>query len=149
MSEDLDREIAELEAARARRKEENEPARKAQLVKDLKARARLEEQFGDLTAVKLSRFVKGVPTFALVRAPQAAEYKSFQARLFAAEKQKGTQGAMNKTIATDDFARACWVYPESQEEKNAMLGVASGLLANIAFAATTLAQGEEEEEGKG
>ena len=149
MSEDLDKEIAELEAARAQRKADNEPARKAQLVKDLKARARLEELHGELTAVKLSRFVQGVPTFALVRGPQSAEYKSFQARLFAAEKQKGTQGSMNKTIATDEFARACWVYPESQDEKTAMLNVASGLLANIAYAASTLAQGEEEEEGKG
>lgn len=147
--EELDREIAELEAARASAKAANEPARKAQLVQDLKARARLEEQHGECTAVKLSRYVKGIPTFALVRAPQSAEYKRFQAQLLAADKQKGTQGAMARQGASDDFARACWVYPETQEQKNAMVAVAAGLLANIATAAALLAQGEEEEEGKG
>lgn len=146
MSDTLDDEIAALEALRADNLAQDEKARKAQYLVDLKARVDLEGEHGTVTAVKLSRFVKGQPTQVLVRAPSREEYKRYKSQAFAAANSKGGAGQI---VAGEMLANACWIYPAEAEEKAALLEVASGLLSSITLAAVALAEGKAEDEGKG
>lgn len=143
--EELDKEIEALEQQREKGFEAEAREEKRQYVADLKARIEAEEEHGRCTAVKLPRFVKGVPTFALVRAPSSAEYKRYKSMAFNSADKK----AESKIAATETLARACWVYPKESAEQAAMLEVASGLLSSISLAAQRLAEGKAEEEGKG
>jgi hypothetical protein len=145
VSDPLDDEIAKLEAEREAGFEADAREEKRQYVADLKARIAAEEEHGRCTAVKLPRFVKGVPTFALVRAPSGAEYKRYKSMAFNSADKK----AEAKIAATEMLARSCWVYPAETPEQEAMLAVASGLLSSISLAAQRLAEGKAEEEGKG
>lgn len=143
---DIDRQIKELEAKRAAKQDAEEEARKAQYLIDLAARIELEEEHGHVTAVKLSRFVKGVPTMALVRAPSKPEYSRFKGMHASAANSKNA--AKGRIDALEMLGNACWVYP-AEEKRDAMLGVATGLVVNIGNAALALAEGREEDEGKG
>lgn len=143
--EDLDKEIEALELQREKGFDAEAQERKRQYVIDLKARIAAEEEHGRCTAVQLSRFVKGVPTFALVRSPTTSEYKRYKAMAFSSADKK----AEAKIAATELLARSCWVYPSDSAQQAAMLDVASGLLSSISLAAQKLAEGKAEEEGKG
>lgn len=146
MSEDLDKEIAELEKARADALEALAKDEKRQYVADLKARLELEENHGTIAAVKVSRFVRGFPTRAFVRMPSSAEYSRYKKQTFAAHEKKSIDG---QRVAGDLLAASCWIYPKTDEERAAMLEAFPGIQTSILLAATALAEGRAEEEGKG
>lgn len=133
----------QLEARRAKREE----AEKAQYEKDLVARIELEDELGTVAAVTVARHVAGQPTRAFLRTPTSAEYKRYKDLVFrAATDRKGA--AMATKAAQEQLARACWVYPRTEEEQEAMLEAYPGLLTPLGHAAATLAEGKTEDAGK-
>lgn len=144
---DLEQKLQDRREARAKREE-------AQYNVDLEARIDLEDEHGQLTAVRVSRFVDGQPTLALVRTPTASEYKRFKDLVHRAVGMKNE--TTKKSEAIDQIARSCWVYPapkaadgEPSDAQNEMLETFPGLLTPIANVAIALAEGKSEDEGKG
>lgn len=126
----------------------------AQYEIDLQERIDLEDVHGQLTAVKVSRFVEGQPTIALVRTPTAIEYKKFKDLVHRAVGMKNETAKKGEAI--DQIARSCWVYPKQREKdgessaaQEEMLEAFPGLLTPIANVAIALAEGKSEDEGKG
>jgi len=137
-------EVLEEQLANARAARSKEA--KAQYAIDLQARIDLEEQHGTIAAVKVSVFAKGQPTMALLKTPTGIQYKRYKDQIFKAVERSNTK---DKQDAVDTLARSCWVYPASKEAQDSMLEAFPGLLATLASAATSLAEGKAEEEGKG
>jgi hypothetical protein len=137
--------IEELEAKLEERRLARAKAEEAQYEKDLEARIELEGVHGTIAAVKVSRFVHGIPTRAYVRMPTASEYKRYKDLIFRAAADKGAKTSAQR--AQEDLARSCWVYP-SGEEQAAMLEAIPGLLTPISMASLALAEGKNEETGK-
>ncbi len=138
--------LEQLEKVRATKLAEKAKARDAQYEVDLEARIALEDSHDTIAAVEVTRFVHGQPTMALLRTPAAAEYKRYKSQVFAnAQKRKG---AVSLEEAQEILARACWVYPEGKEAQAAMLDAFPGLLTPLGSAASTLAEGKTEDEGK-
>jgi hypothetical protein len=139
--------IAELEAKRAAKLAEKAKAEEAQYEKDLEARIDLEDEHGTIAAVKVSRFVLGQPTMALLRTPNKDEYKRYKAQMF--NHASGKKGGLTPQAVQEQLADACWVYPAGKEAKSEMLDAFPGLLTPLSMAAAALAEGVAEEEGKG
>lgn len=142
----MDPRIAELEAKRAARLEALAAEETSQHIRDLEAREELEDVHGPTAAVKVSKFVKGFPTRAFVKTPTSAQYKRYLAQVGKAVEKKNTAAQRE---AHDLLALSCWVYPIEQKDREAMLEAFPGLLTTLGAAATVLAEGRQEEEGKG
>ncbi|MCL2724855.1 MAG: hypothetical protein FWD69_10510 [Polyangiaceae bacterium] len=138
--------IEELEAKRAQRLAELDQQELDQRILDLEARETVEEEHGLVGAVNVTRFSPGFPTCAYVRTPTAAEYKRFVDQVGKAVEKKSST---TQRSASELLANSCWVYPNTPEERKAMLQEFPGLLTTLAIAATALAEGKAEEEGKG
>lgn len=138
--------IEQLEARRAERKDTLSRARDDQYLMDLEAREQLEDEHGAIAAVEVSRFVRGQPTFALVKTPTGAQYKRYKDQIFKAAQAKNT--AMSRE-AQELLANSCWVYPLTPEQRGSMIDTFPGLLTPLSMAAMSLAEGKQEEEGKG
>lgn len=138
--------IAELEAKLEAKRLERAKAEEAQYELDLEARIALEEEFGTIAAVKVSRFVPGQPTRAYLRTPNGPEYKRYKAQMFAASSNK--KSPVTPQQAQEMLAAACWVYPAGKEAQDAMLEAFPGLLTPLSMAAASLAEGKAEDEGK-
>lgn len=138
-TEELEAKLAERRAARA-------AAEAAQYETDLEARLALEDEHGEVAAVKVPRFVAGHPTRAFVRAPSTLEYERYKARVYKAIDKKSVD---QQRDAGEQLARACWVYPATDEARKSMLDAFPGMLSSIQIAATALAEGKAEDEGKG
>jgi hypothetical protein len=139
--------IEELEAKRAEKLAARAKAEEAQYEKDLEARIRLEDEHGTLAGVKVVGFVPGQPTHAFVKAPLPAQYKRYKDLVQRAGDEK--RGATKRADAIDQLAQDAWIYPESAEERAAMLERFPGILTPIFVAAVRLAEGKNEDEGKG
>ncbi len=137
----------ELEAKLEAKRAERAKAEEAQYEKDLEARIALEEEHGTIAAVKVSRHVAGQPTRAYLRTPTSAEYKRYKAQLFALA--GGKKCALSPQGVQEQLAESCWIYPAGKEAQAAMLEAFPGLLSPLSQAATALAEGAAEEEGKG
>ncbi len=137
----------ELEAKLAAKRAERAAAEETQYEKDLEARIALEDEHGNIAAVKVSRFTPGQPTRAYLRTPNASEYKRYKAQMFAASGSK--RAALSPQQIQEQLAESCWVYPATKEEKASMLDAFPGLLTPLSMAAAALAEGTAEEEGKG
>lgn len=140
--------LAELEEIQAKRKEERAKLEDEQRAKDLAARMDLEDSLPGtaLAAVSVSRFVPGQPTQAFVRTPSTTEYKRYLDQVH--------RGVDKKSLAAQReaqqlLANSCWVYPVTPEDRKAMLEVFPGILTPLSVAAAALAEGRNEEEGKG
>lgn len=133
---------AKLEANRKARAVEEE----AQYEKDLDARLALEEEHGTVAAVKVARFVPGQPTRAYLKTPTAPQYKRYKDQIHRAVDKKNIQSQQE---AAELLAKSCWIYPASKEAQAAMLEAFPGLLTPLGNAASSLAEGKSEEEGKG
>ncbi len=142
--------VEEIEARRAARQAELAKAEAAQYELDLEARDALEVQYGDgaVAGVKI-RFKAGFPTRIFLRTPKSVEYKRYVDKVGRAAANKGKTTADHLRAAQEELARACWVYPKEPEQREAVLEEFPGLLSSIVLAATTLAEGQAEEEGKG
>lgn len=138
--------IEQLEARRDERKQATAKARNDQYAIDLETRELLEDEHGAVAAVEVSRFVQGQPTLALVKTPSAAQYKRYKDQLF---KSAQTKNSTMSREAQELLANACWVYPSTADERAAMLATFPGLLTPLSIAAMSLAEGRQEEEGKG
>lgn len=137
--------IEELEERRAARLADLQKKRDEQLVVDLEAREVLEAEHGLVAAVKVSRFVEGHPARAFVKAPDKNEYKRYVDRV---GKAVGKENSRAMREAQEELAKACWIYPATEEERDAMNEVHAGILTTIALAAAALAEGKKDEEGK-
>lgn len=139
--------IEELEARRAERKKEHEKAEAEQFGIDLEALDALETEHGDGTigAIKV-RFKKGTPTRAFFKTPTQAQYKRYTDQVHKAVDKKSLG---KQREAQELLARSCWVYPKDEAAQNEMLEGFPGLLTSIALGAAALAEGKQEEEGKG
>ncbi len=139
--------VAEKEELLAKKREEKAKAEAEQYEKDLDARIELEDEHDAIVEVKVSRHVKGQPTRAYLRMPKPVEYKRFKDRI---QRASGKKNESDEASASgEQLARACWVYPKSEEEREAMLEAYPGILVTIAIAAAALAQGRSADEGKG
>lgn len=139
--------LAELEELQAKRREERSKLEDAQRLVDLQARFDLEDKYdGCLAAVSVSRFVPGHPTQAFVRTPEPAEYKRYLDQVHRGVDKKSLAA---QRAAQELLAQSCWVYPTSAEDRQSMLGKFPGILTPISVAAAALAEGRNEEEGKG
>jgi hypothetical protein len=137
--------IDELEAKLEAKRAERAAGRETQYEKDLEARIDLEEQHGTIAAVEIARFVPGQPTRAYLRTPSVPEYKRYKAQVYANAQKKG---AVSLQQAQELLAASCWVYPAGKEAQDAMLEAFPGLLTPLSTAASALAEGKAEEEGK-
>lgn len=141
-------EIEALEKRQADRNAARAKAERSQYAIDLKAREDLEDASPDVgfAAVKVARFIPGQPTRAIVRMPTPAQYKRYLDMVGKGVEKKnmGQQRA-----AQDMLAQSCWVYPTTPEGRESMLAAFPGIITPIILAATTLAEGKAEEEGKG
>lgn len=137
--------VEELEQRREERREALRQKRDEQLVKDLEAAEKLEEEHGFVAGVSVTRFVEGHAARAFVKAPEPAQYKRYRDNV-----GKGVQKENAKHVreAQDELANACWVYPLTPEERNAMAEEHAGIRTQIALAAIRLAEGRQVEEGK-
>ncbi len=146
MSEAPKTKLEELEELREKKLEERAKAETAQYEKDLEARIRLEDDHGVLAAVRVVPYKPGLPTRAYVKTPSAAHYKRFTDLVNRAGDDKKSHG--KKHDAIEQLARAAWVYPEAEEDRERMFEAMPGILNSIASAAATLAQGQNDEAGK-
>lgn len=137
--------LEQLEKLRADRLAEKAKAQEAQYLVDLEARIALEEEYGTVACVEVTRFVPGQPTRAFIRTPKASEYKRYKAHVFASAQKK--KNSMSLEEAQEQLATACWIYPP-KEAQSAMLDAFPGLLTPLGAAASALAEGKTEEEGK-
>ncbi len=137
--EELERKLAESRAARGKGEE-------AQYEVDLEARISLEEEHGTTVAVKVVVFTPGQPTMALLRMPNAAEYKRYKDLVYRA--QLDPHAKTSAKTAQEQLAKSCWVYPTTEEARASMLGAFPGLLTPLGSAASALAEGKTEEAGK-
>jgi hypothetical protein len=138
--------IEELEARLAAKRAERAQLEAMQYEADLEALLALEDEHGVIAAVKVARFVPGHPTRVFVRTPKSSEYQRFKDLIHRAVERKSLG---KQAEAGEQLARMCWVYPGTEEARAAMLDAFPGLLANIQLAATALAEGKAEDEGKG
>jgi hypothetical protein len=143
-----DSKIEQIEAERAARKAELATQRAEQRATDLEALNALEIEHGDgaVVALDLSRFVPGLPTCAIVKAPEVNYYKRFTQKVVSASERKASKDSQ---VAVEEFGRACWVYPKDDAARSAMQESFPGLLASIAVAAQRLADAKAADEGKG
>lgn len=139
--------LAELEEKQAARKAERQALADAQRAVDLEAKMALEDEYADtaIASVGVSRFVSGQPTMAIVRMPKPEEYKRYLDQIH--------RGVDKKSLAAQRdaqtlLANSCWIYPREVEERKAMVAAFPGILTPLAVAASTLAEGKTEEEGK-
>lgn len=141
----------ELERRLATKRAERAKAEETQLETDLEARLDLEDTHGTIAAVKVSRFVAGHPTFALLKTPDATQYKRYKDQIHKAVDRKNT-GSQQE--AMELLAKAVWIYPAPENDgklspaQKAMLDVFPGLLTPMFQAAAALAEGKAETEGK-
>lgn len=139
-AEQLEQKLEERRVARAK-------AEETQYEADLEARLDLEDEHGTIAAVAVTRHVPGQPTRAYLRTPSSAEYKRYKDQIFrAANDRKGA--AIATKNAQELLARACWVYPKTEEAQDAMLAAFPGLLTPLGMAAAALAEGKTEDAGK-
>jgi hypothetical protein len=139
--------IEEIEARRAARKAELAKAQADQFAADLEALDALEVEHGDgaVARLDLERYVKGQPTFAVLKTPSGAQYKRF-CDMVSKAVEKNNQVA--RRAAQDTLAESCWIYPANSDQRKAMLDEFPGLLVSIAVRATQLVEGRAAEEGK-
>ncbi len=142
---DDDKKIAELEAKLEKRKSDSAKAERTQYAIDLEARLALEEEHGAIAGVKVPRFKVGIPTSAFLRTPTGVEYKRYIDMIGKAVDKKNM---VSVRAASELLAKACWVYPSTDEAKAAMVEAFPGLLTPLSAAAAALAEGKGEEEGK-
>lgn len=139
--------VEEMEALLASRKADREKAKADQYAKDLEAYAALDEEHGGGVArVCVSVFKQGQPTFAVLRMPSGVEYKRYVDQVNRAAEKKNVKATRD---AAELLAKACWVYPKEKEAQESMLEEFPGLLTSMAIAASSLAEGKAEDEGKG
>ena len=121
--------------------EERDAAQKAQAEIDKLALADLIEEYdGDVAKVPLAQYRKGLPTFAVVRAPKRTEMKRFQDRV-SKDKSKATDAQVQ-------LAYTCLVYPDKDTFEKILERVAA-FDVSCGGAALNLSVGKTKEEGKG
>lgn len=138
---ELEKKLADMRETRAK-------AEEGQYEKDLEARIALEEEHGNIAAVKVAQFVPGFPTRAYLRTPIADEYRRYKQTINRAViRDKRDPDKVRE--AGELLAKSCWIYPATEQERNAMLDTFPGLLTPLGLAAQSLAEGQSEEEGNG
>lgn len=145
-NDDIDQELARIDAARAERRAEHAEARKKQLVIDRAALLSLEDEHGfdSVSALSMSRYVDGLPTLVVVRAPTSAEYKRY-VQMVRRTKSDDNEG---KAKAQELLAESCWVYPQ-RDQQQAVREAFPGVLLSIVLEVTRMAELQNEAEGKG
>lgn len=138
--------IQEIQERRARMREEAERARAEQEAIDLLALADAEEQhgFGRVESLPVKHHVKGCPTFAIVKVPEALFYKRFNSAVASA---KGKASAILE--AQEQIGQSCLIYPPKGEVRDAMEEAFPGLLVSCGQRAVKLAELDSAEEKKG
>lgn len=137
--------VEEIQEQRAARKAELEKAKAEQFAIDLVALNDLEIEHGDdsVASLETERYVKGLPTMVVLRAPTAAEYKRFVDTI---ARSKDNMEARLKS--QDLLARSVWVYP-AKEQQDEMFSKFPGLLLSIVVRAQQMVEAKAKEEGKG
>lgn len=149
--------IEELEKKREARRAARSAKRDEQHALDLEALDALEDQYGAerLAVLRLDgadgeRYVDGIPTLVVVKAPDEARVARYRAEL--KPKRKGRDGALEQVDPIPPLVllgRSCLVYPPTQEQLDAILAELPGVDVQIGKLAASLAAGREEAEGKG
>lgn len=136
--------VEQLEEAISKKRAARDQAEEDQYATDLEARMSLEEDLGELAAVRV-KFKPGQPTRAYLRTPTDPEYKRFFQTIQKMTRAKNDEGTKK---AQEQLARSCWVYPTTPEARASMLLEYPALLVSIGLCAERLAGGKAEDEGK-
>lgn len=142
----VDEELARIDAARAERRAAHSDRRKKQLIIDRAALLSLEDEHGfdNVSALSMSRYVDGLPALVVVRAPTSAEYKRY-VQMVRRAKQEDNEG---RAKAQELLAESCWIYPP-REQQPAVREAFPGVLPSIVLEVTKMAELQNEAEGKG
>jgi len=136
--------LEEIEARRAERKAALDDQRKAQLAEDLEALDALEVEHGDANVARVNvPYTPGLPTFVVVRAPKAAEFKRYKERI--KSRRDGTPG--DPVFAADELGECTRVYPD-KETFSKMLEARPGLTTPMGVASSNMGTGRADESGK-
>lgn len=148
----LDEQIAEIESKRKAIKDRHEAAFKVQLLADLQALSRLEEEHGFERVLRINipgwKEDSGAATLFVFRVPLESE-KTFKA--WEDEVGKAAKGSPKVLNASRNLAKSCMVYPDRDSQHDlweASIELAAGILAASAGVIAKRAQGEAQEEGK-
>lgn len=139
--------IDEINARRAKRREEHDQARAAQETIDLEAIDALEAEGGTpLHTMTSNDFKSGVPCRVAFRVPTSAEYKRY-CDTVGKSASKGDHPERRKNQET--LGEACMVYPaKDTEARTALLAAFPGVLLSLAIEAAKVAELRSEDEGK-
>ena len=140
-----EKELAELEAKKAKRREVIAGPRKKQELIDARALDSAEEEHGVDRVRRLLTpyFVEGLPTFVIVKSPGGTSYwKRFQDQIRNSKNNDQMKGA-----AQDQLARSSIVYPTG-ELLGSMCKEWPNLLNDAAGAAARLGKMDSEDEKK-
>lgn len=138
-----------IESRRAKRREDTEKARLVQYEIDMVALDKLEDEHGEnlVKALHVSEFIKGQPTFVVVKSPSGTSFhKRFCDRIRAAKGSKNEPRLSAE--AQDELAKACIVYP-IEGALASMVEAFPGILNNAAAVAVEFVGVKAEEEKKG
>lgn len=143
MSDQQKSKLDEINKRRAAREAAAKAAREARDLADLEALDALEEAHGADKVRKVDTpAAPPLPGLCIIRAPEPAEYKSWQAvTMRAAAKQA------EKTAAMEDLARDVLLYPEGDVYEK-LCEAHAGLPTLIALEAVRFAGGAADERGK-
>ena len=126
---------------------------KEQRLKDLRAKAKVKEEYdGFISVVSVARFKPGQPTFAIVRCPLPEHYNRFKGQTAAAEKNQSPSARID---AVDLLGKASLVYPApndngtTSDAQKSMLDAFPGIATTLGLVAARLAEGKVADEGKG
>lgn len=138
--------VEEIEARREARRQAHEAARAEQRGKDMGALDQLEDEhgYGAVRAVEPARWMPGLPSLVVVKAPDPAQFKRWRDRL-RGEAAKEARGDLAKP--TEELADVCVVYPDAGAYAR-MREASPGLHLSVGNAAAALATGKELEAGK-
>lgn len=137
--------VEEYEKRRAARLGSQQDKKSAQLEKDLEVLDRLEDEHGvsKVHRFDLNRYVDGLPTFVVVRAPRPVEHQRF------VEQVGRSKGDMTKLLeASGAFASVAMLYPEP-ELRDKLKEEFPQILSEIAEVAQELCKAKASAEGKG
>jgi hypothetical protein len=141
--------LAEIEAARAKRRADSDRARDEQKATDLEAISELEIEHGDTNISTLEcPYTPGLPVMLAVRTPKPAEMKRY--RDGCKPDKNGRSDALGPAIL---LAEICRVYPPRDEDGTALYArvceARPGVNVQLGVLAVKLAAGKAEDEGKG
>lgn len=104
-----------------------------------------EEHSGMIRVARMTVYVPGQPTLAVVRLPEQTVFTRYKQLVGKNAKGENLTAVLD---AQAQVGRSSWIYPREDADRQAMAKAFPGLVATLGLAAIAMANGKEEEEGK-